>query len=472
MKVQRVLVVDNDSLSREFLTEATRSLGYQTEAASNSEEALERAKRGGIDLVLVEMTQPRMDGPELVRELSTMGRWGTVVVITNREYLELATVAIRRGEVADYLVKPCTADTISLAIRRISQMRRLEAENAYLRAELCPDQEDEVVAASLTMLKAVSAAKRYANSKDAVLISGPEGTGKKRLAWGIHTCSPRCQGPFIRVNCAALPTDSVAFEKKLFGHDGWRTANVRVCQPGLLDLADGGTILIEGIERVPLPLQLNILHLLEDDEFQRQGSMSPIGINVRVIATTTSDLRALEHEGRFRKDLYYRLHTLPIEILPLRDRSEDILPLANHFAGFYARQMGVETPTFTVSAERRLRAWHWPGNVEELETVIRRAVLHAGDGYIYPRQLRFDPQSHTEWRPQFVAVTDMGNYFGCISPASPLANRTIADLEREAALCTLEATRGKKGETAKRLGITESTLNHKLSLWRELGLLT
>ncbi len=467
MSIQRVLIVDDDSLSREFLTEAVRSLGFQAESASSGEQALERVRRRGIDLVLTDLRMPGMSGVDLVRELGKLSLDIPVVLITAHGTVETAVEAMRLGA-SDFLVKPCTAETIRLVIDRIAHASRLESENAYLRGELRPQQGEEVVAASRAMQEILKTAERVANSKGTVLITGESGTGKERVAHHIHACSPRREGPFIRVNCAALSEQLL--ESELFGHEKGAFTGAYKRHLGRFELADGGTLLLDEIGEISPSLQSKLLRVLEEEEFERVGGTSTIKVDVRIITTTNRDLPTEVSAGKFREDLYYRLHVLPIPMVPLRERPEDVLPLARHFAGYYSRQNGINVPDFTTSAERRLTEWSWPGNVRELENAVHRAVILADDGEITGKLLAFDPQPHTAQKPQFTLVTDKGNYMGCISAASPLANRTLADIEREAILCTLEATRGNKTEAARRLGVTARTLSNKMRLWRELGL--
>ena len=211
--------------------------------------------------------------------------------------------------------------------------------------------------------------------------------------------------------------------------------------------------------------------MLEEEEFERVGGSATLKVDVRVIATTNRDLPAEVAGGHFREDLYYRLHVLPIHIESLRHRREDILPLAKHFASYYGKLDGHQGPLrFSPDAEERLIAWDWPGNVRELENAVQRAVILAEGDTIHTSHLLFDPKPKSSDKPRFTLVTDKGTYIGAISASSPLANRPLADIERESILCTLEATRGNKTEAARRLGVTARTLSNKMKLWRQLGL--
>ncbi len=467
MSIQRVLVVDDDSFSREVLTEAARSLGIQAASRTNGEEALEYARANSIDLVFTDLRMPGMNGVELVRRMNQEFPDVPVVVVTAHGTVETAVEAMKHGA-ADFLVKPCTPDTIEVVVNRVEHTTRLERENEYLRAEVTADHSSNLIAESRQMSDLLKTAERVAASKGTVLITGESGTGKERIAHFIHQNSPRVNGPFIRVNCAALSEHLL--ESELFGHEKGSFTGAHKRHEGRFELADGGTLLLDEIGEISPALQTKLLRVLEEEEFERVGGTQTLKVDVRVIATTNRDLPKEVSEGQFREDLYYRLHVLPIHMEPLRDRREDILPLAEHFAAFYARQNGIQSPNFTDESLRRLLDWNWPGNVRELENAIHRAVILLDGGDIEPDHLLFEPLPSRDRKPKFTLVTDKGDYLGAIAASSPLANRQLADLEREAILCTLEATRGNKTEAARRLGVTARTLSNKMKLWRDLGL--
>jgi len=467
MSIQRVLVVDDDSFSREFLTEAARALGMQTTSCQSGEEALENVRRNGVDLVFTDLRMPGMSGVEVVRRMRQEFPDVPVAVVTAHGTVETAVEAMKYGA-ADFLVKPITPDTLEVVVTRIDKTRRLERENEYLRGEVSSEHSNSLIAQSRGMSDLLKTAERVASSKGTVLITGESGTGKERIAHHIHQNSPRADGPFIRVNCAALSEQLL--ESELFGHERGAFTGAHKRHEGRFELADRGTLLLDEIGEISPGLQTKLLRVLEEEEFERVGGTSTLKVDVRVVATTNRDLPKEVSEGTFREDLYYRLHVLPIHMEPLRDRREDILPLARHFADLYARQNGVGRPNFTEESERRLLDWNWPGNVRELENAIHRAVILLDGGDIEPDHLLFEPLPSQDRKPKFTLVTDKGDYLGAISSSSPLANRQLADLEREAILCTLEATRGNKTEAARRLGVTARTLSNKMKLWRDLGL--
>ncbi|MBK7642514.1 MAG: sigma-54-dependent Fis family transcriptional regulator [Planctomycetes bacterium] len=473
MSIQRIMVVDDDTLSREFLVEAITQLGYQPIAAKSGNEALEQAKKELPDLVLTDLRMPGFDGMDLVKALKASYPDLPAVMITAQGTIEAAVQAMRSG-VEDFLLKPCTPDAIEVVIGRIDRTTRLMRENQYLRSEISSATPQSLVAKSQPMLETLRNASRVARSKGTVLITGESGTGKEKIAQYIHQNSPRANGPFIRVNCAALSEQLL--ESELFGHERGAFTGAHKMREGRFELADGGTLLLDEIGEITPALQAKLLRVLEEEEFERVGGTSTLKVDVRVLATTNRDLQAEMKAGRFREDLYYRLHVLPVHIRPLRERSEDIVPLAQHFAEFYAKQAGLDVPNFTPAAHECLSAWHWPGNVRELENVVQRAVVMLRQSTIDMADLSFGPaksgQGSSGGPESQVAAAAFSAAAGVptqdLGPA--LANRTIEEIERVAILATLNSTKNNKTEAARRLGVTARTLSNKMKLWRSTGL--
>ena len=459
MSIHKILVVDDDNLSRQFLVEAVKSLGYQVCIARDGAEGFEQARREAPDLVLTDLRMPGADGQQLVERIATEIPGLPCVVITAHGTVENAVRAMKSGA-ADFLMKPCTADTLSLVFQRVQRARRLERENQYLRSEVIGDA-NNVIAESAQMQETLRSARRIAKSKGTVLITGESGVGKERVAQVIHAESTRAAGPFIRVNCAAL--SETLLESELFGHERGAFTGAHKQREGRFELADGGTLLLDEIGEISPNLQAKLLRVLEEEEFERVGGTNTIKVDVRVVATTNRDLAAEVKAGRFREDRYYRLHVLPIHVATLRERSKDILPLARFFASTYGRQHGADNVTLSTAAEQRLMQWSWPGNVRELENVIQRAVVLRHGATLEPADLQFGAASGP------VGVLPGGPQSAPVSAAS-LANRPLADIEREAILETLASTGGNKTEAARRMGVSARTLSNKMKLWRQLGL--
>jgi DNA-binding NtrC family response regulator len=454
MPIHNILVIDDDAMSRSFLVEALSNLDYKVRQAASGEEGLKSATSTRPDLVLTDLRMPGFDGIELLRRLQEACPDLPVVLITAHGSVESAVLAMREGA-ADFVLKPCSAEALALIIQRVDRTKRLELENSYLREELGGG---ALVAESSAMRDLLASARRIAQSKGTVLITGESGTGKERVAHFIHAESSRKQGPFIRVNCAALAENLL--ESELFGHERGAFTGAHKARAGRFELADGGTLLLDEIGEISQALQSKLLRVLEEEEFERVGGSTTLKVDVRVLATTNRDLASEVASGRFREDLYYRLHVLPLHMQPLRQRIEDVLPLAKHFIERYARANGMDIPALSLAAQKQLRGWHWPGNVRELENVIQRAVVMVRGDAIDAGDLIFGP-SYGE--SKLVTAPLSGT-------ASILANRQIADIEREAILATLECTGGNKTEAARRLGVTARTLSNKMKIWRRAGL--
>ncbi len=465
MAIARILVVDDDPLSREFLTAAVTALGYETANAAGGREALESLSARPADLVLTDLRMPGMDGIQLVAELARSFPGLPAIVVTAHGTLETAIEAMRRGA-ADFLLKPCTPDSIELVLKRVERTSRLVQENSYLRAEIIGEAPPEMVAKGPAMMDLLRSASKIARSKGTVLITGESGTGKERVAHYIHQSSSRREGPFIRVNCAALSEQLL--ESELFGHERGAFTGAHKTRPGRFELADGGTLLLDEIGEISPSLQSKLLRVLEEEEFERVGGTVTLSVDVRVLATTNRDLPVEIAAGRFREDLYYRLHVLPIHLPALRSRPEDIVPLALHFTEHYARSNGRPTPVLTREALERMRSWAWPGNVRELENLIQRAVVLLRGETIDVEDLAFGPSAGAVAGPRGARGTELADPETALSLS--LANRRMADIERVAILATLESTGGNKTEAARRLGLTARTLSNKMRIWRSAGL--
>ena len=465
MTLQSILVVDDDSLSREFLVEACKSLGYRTHEACNGRQALDVVASVHPDVVITDLRMPEMDGTQLVEALHESAPEIATILVTAHGTVESAVQAMRSGA-ADFLLKPCSIEAIQMVLERMDRTSRMMRENEYLRSEVTGSNGTRLIAESSGMLETLRSASRIARSKGTVLITGESGTGKERVAQYIHQNSPRVDGPFIRVNCAALSEQLL--ESELFGHEKGAFTGATKTREGRFELADGGTLLLDEIGEISPALQAKLLRVLEEEEFERVGGSTTLRVDVRVIATTNRNLSSEMQSGAFREDLYYRLHVLPVHMKPLRERAEDVIPLCEHFANVYARENGKRESVFSPEAIERLRDWSWPGNVRELENTIQRAVVLLKDDTIRPQDLVFGPASNAALEsvepalpsPKEATETTLAPF---------LANRAMADIERVAILATLGETRGNKTEAARRLGLTARTLSNKLKLWRQAG---
>ncbi|MCA9000324.1 MAG: sigma-54-dependent Fis family transcriptional regulator [Planctomycetes bacterium] len=459
-----IFIVDDDSLSREFLTEAVRSLGHEVQAFENGALALQAVERRVPDMVLSDVRMPVMDGIQLTRALQERFSGMPVVLVTAHATLETAVEALRLGAL-DFLIKPCTPDSLEVVLNRVLRTSQLERENAYLRSQVEGAKPETLVAQSPPMIQVLRTAARVARSRGTVLVTGESGTGKEKVAQYVHQASPRADKPFVKVNCTALSESLL--ESELFGHEKGSFTGAFQSRVGRFELADGGTVLLDEIGDISPSMQAKLLRVLQEGEFERVGGTTTLSVDVRIIAATNRRLVDEVAAGRFREDLYYRLHVLPLEVAPLRERREDILPLARHFAETFARQNGCATPSFTVEAQDQLLHWTWPGNVRELENVIHRAVILGHPERIDCADLLFGPSA--DGQP---VMRPAGEKLDLHSAecAQALANHTMADVERVAILATLESTGGNKTEAARRLSLTARTLSNKMKIWRQAGL--
>lgn len=464
MSIHRILLVDDDQLSREFLTHAAEALGYEAQAVASGAAALHALDHGNFDLVFTDLRMPEMDGIALVERVQADHPNTPIVVVTAHGSIDDAVKALRKGA-SDFLMKPCSPETLAMVIDRIDHTAKLMRENEYLRGELDNTIGEAFIAKSPLTKAVLELAARVAKSKGTVLITGESGTGKECIAQMIHKSSLCADGPFVRVNCAALSPQLL--ESELFGHEKGSFTGAHKTRAGRFELADGGTLLLDEIGEIAPSLQAKLLRVLEEHEFERVGGTTTMKTNVRIVASTNRDLPKEVAQGTFREDLYYRLHVLPIHMPPLRDRNEDVAPLAHHFASVHAEAAGRATPTFTHEALVRLRDWKWPGNVRELENVIQRAVvLLRGDeitaaDLVFGNQSALQPEPDRRYSHLQSGEEDLGRM---------LANRPIAEIERIAILATLERTGGNKTEAARRLGLTARTLSNKMKIWRQSGL--
>jgi len=446
----QIAVVDDKEILRDSLTVALTREDHTVTTFADPVEAIQEIRTGRFDVVLCDLKMPRMDGLNVIRDLRGKGCETPIIVMTAYATVSTAVEAMKIGAI-DYIQKPFEADAVVALVERAIEHDRLRRENEALRTSV----EDirrfrPLVGSGRAMAALREKLNRVASSHDTVLISGESGTGKEIVASLIHRNSPRADRPMLCLNCAALSANLL--ESELFGHDRGAFTGADRTRKGRFELADGGTLLLDEISEMAVPLQAKLLRVLQENEFERVGSSVTRRANVRVIATTNRNLDDWVSKKRFRADLFYRLNVLPVSITPLRERREDIPELAEHFINQSAVEEGSEPLKISSGAMSALTEYSWPGNVRELENICRRAVaLCTGD-----------------------AVTaDLIE--GWLRPAAPPLNgfgplregRMLEDIERQLIERTLTRFNGHRAKTAKILGMGVRTLGMKLKQWRE-----
>ncbi len=370
-----ILIVDDESAPLRIMEEAVREAGHRPVTVRSVEAALTVLERGGIDLIVSDYRMPGTTGLEFLGLLEEEGHKVGLIMVTGYASIEHAVSAIKAGAV-DYITKPVRAAQLELAIDQALEVLRLQSENARLRQEVTELRSGrEIVGASEALTRILDTIRTVAPARASVLLEGESGTGKELLARAVHNLSDRADGPFVSINCAALPETLV--ESALFGHEkGAFTGAVKLVK-GAFERAHRGTLLLDEISEMRPDLQAKLLRVLQEQEFERVGGSVPIRVDVRVVATTNRDLPVEIREGRFREDLYYRLSVVPIRVPPLRERKEDIPALTAHFARRAASEMGKPLKGVAPEAIDLLHAHEWPGNVRELSHAVERAVILA-----------------------------------------------------------------------------------------------
>jgi two-component system response regulator HydG len=449
-----LLVVDDDSGHRTMLKTVLTDWGYGVSEAQSGERAVELARAKPFDLVLLDVRMAAMSGLDALKEIKGYNPSIPVLIMTAYSNVESAVEALKSGAY-DYLVKPLDLDVLHLACERALEHSLLKSENSLLRERFGAAIDTQgMIGASPAILQALEMMVMVAPSEATVLITGESGTGKELMARAIHANSPRRDGPFVAVNCAAL-TETL-LESELFGHERGAFTGADKRREGRFLLADKGTIFLDEIGETSAAMQAKLLRVLQERAFERVGGASTIQVDVRVLAATNRDLQAEVEAGRFRADLYYRLNVVTLRLPALRERVEDIPLLAENFLKRLALKNRKVAKGFTPAAMNCLLKHSWPGNVRELENAVERAVVLLVGDYVSEREL-----------PPHLAPRDKG-----ASPAASvpsLAGMSLEEVERQAILKTLDACEGNKSEAARRLGITRKTLHAKLQRYDLAG---
>jgi DNA-binding NtrC family response regulator len=368
-----VLIVDDEEVLQDVLGQLLRKEGYSTLSARTGEDALLLLDKHTVDLVLLDLMLPGMSGLEVLRQIRQRDPDQVIVIITAYSSIEGAIDAMREGAF-HYIPKPFKNEEVLLTVRKGIDQRRLTSENRHLRQQLEKRYGlDNIIGKGPSMQQVFELIRLAAPSKSNILILGESGTGKELVAKAIHHHSRRASGPFVTVNSGSMPADLL--ESTLFGHVKGAFTGAIAAKKGLFEVADGGSIFFDEIGNIPTETQAKLLRVMQEKEFMRLGGVDVVQVDVRIIAATNADLEQLVAQGDFREDLYYRLNVITIHLPPLRQRSEDIPLLAQHFLKLYARENGKSVAEVSPAAMERLIDYRWPGNVRELENAVERAVV-------------------------------------------------------------------------------------------------
>jgi DNA-binding NtrC family response regulator len=443
MPGDKILVVDDEQSMTQFLSIVLRKEGYQVTAVNNGKDALEKIRAENFDIVITDIKMPGMDGIQLLSSIKKQDPSLPVVIMTAYASQQSAIDSVNFGAF-QYLIKNAKNDEIKLVVRNALEMRKVRSENVFLKRELKKGHEEKtIIGTSDEMVRVFKMVDKVADSEATILIQGESGTGKELIAREIHYRSGKAQGPFVSINCGAIPRDLL--ESNLFGHvKGSFTGAVRD-SAGLFQVAEGGTFFLDEVGDMPLATQVKLLRALQEREVIPVGGTQPIKIDCRLVAATNTDLEKEVSTGRFRADLFYRLNVIPIRLPALRQRRDDIPLLVDHFLRRHAQ--GGTPKVVSKDAMDLLMRYDWPGNVRELENVMERALILDESGVIEPEDLPEKIRFGHSQRGSLVIDTP---------------TMTLEELEREYILKVLNHTRWQKKRASEILGINASTLYRKL----------
>jgi two-component system response regulator AtoC len=450
----KILVIDDDRGHRKSLGLILGDAGYEVRSAEDGQEGLEKALAERPQIILCDVKMPKKDGITFLKEYTEAGGEGLVLVMTAYGSIELATEAMKAGAY-DYLPKPFGADEVLLTIRKAEERENLRKEVGRLRSEVRADRRfGEIVARSPAMIRALEVAEKVARHPSSVLISGASGTGKELVARLIHRQSDRAGGPFVPVNCGAIP--ETLLESEFFGYVRGAFTGADRDRGGLFEAAHGGTLFLDEVGELPANLQVKLLRALQEGEVRRLGGSESRKVDVRVIAATNRDLESFVQQGEFREDLYYRLAVVPIHLPPLGRRKEEIPDLVHHFLQRHRDRLGVKVETVAPEAMEALLAYSWPGNIRELENLLERVAVLADGTKIGAPDL---PEDILHPAPERTPLD---------FPDDDLSvKRHSAELERVLIRRALERTGGNKTQAADLLELSPRALRYKI---RDYGL--
>ncbi len=435
----KILIVDDEPLMRTFIASALSSLNFELHSADNGIKAMQMLSTDQYDLIITDIKMPYKSGLDILQFTKTKKIAAPVILITAFASIETAIAALNMGAF-NFLIKPFPPETLLAIVQKAIDHINLLSENHSLRTQIFAGREPTVIAASPSMKKILKDIDKIAKSSASVFISGESGSGKEIIARIIHHRSLRRSCPFVRVNCAAI-VDTL-LESEFFGHERGAFTGAEKLRIGRFEMAHTGSLLLDEITEIPLPLQPKLLRVLQEQELERVGGSKSIKIDVRFIAASNQCMRQAILKKEFREDLFYRLNVLPIHVPPLRERKEDIVPLANHFLEKFCAENHKPLKTLSEGAIQKLTGYAWPGNVRELANIIERSVV-----------MNFSP---------IIAKEHIYLDSFCLISEKKADDNSLKEQEKTHILKTLQACAGSRSKAAYQLGITERTLRNKL----------
>jgi len=446
-----ILIVDDEPNTLASLSRAFRLAGHEATVCDNAARALELAKTRPFDLILSDVVMPVRDGLLLLEDLKNAGVAAPVVMMSGQAHVDMAVRATKLGAL-DFLEKPISTDRLLLTIEHALTLKKLESENRELRQKVGKYQ---IVWGGTRMAQVMAQIERVAASEARICIQGETGTGKELAARTLHEKSPRRSGPFVTLNCAAVPAELI--ESELFGHEKGSFTGAATRHIGKFEQAHRGTLFLDEIGDMPLAMQAKLLRVLEEGEVERVGGDRPVSVDVRVVVATHRTLEVQVREGTFRQDLYHRVYVFPLQLPPLRERVEDIPLLVEHFAKQVCSQNGWKLATFTPESTALLQQYRWPGNVRELRNVVERLLLLANNNQVDEEAVRLALPALQSATASLMPSSIVAS---ANSASGPLAER-VAEFEREAIWAELARQNNHITNTARALGLERSHLYKK-----------
>ena len=448
---RNILVVEDEAKMLRLLQLQLQGAGCQVSMADSAERGLEILEQNSalpnkFSLVITDLRLPGMDGLEFLKKVQSSFPSLPIIVMTAFGTVETAVEAMKAGA-SDYVLKPFSLEDMMMTIDKVLELHALRDENIKLKTELGRRYDfGHIIGRSPNMQEVFDAASRVAPTRTTVLLGGESGTGKGLLARAIHFHSPRKDAPFTKINCSSIPENLM--ESELFGYEKGAFTGATQPHPGKFEQAHGGTVFLDEIGDVPVAVQVKLLRVLQEREFERLGSTKTTQVDVRIIAATNQDLRAALEQGTFREDLYYRLNVLPINLPPLRQRKEDIPYLIDHFLEKFSADTGGRIKEITPAAVNKLAAYHWPGNVRELENIIERAMVLARSDSIGADDVHLDQARAAALQGEVAFLPD---------------GMTLDQYEQQLIREALSRADNNKSQAARLLGLTRNALRYRLS---------